>query len=241
MISFYFIAGSVSVTVTPDAPPFRVGTVLNLTCTSDNETTFVWEADCFDYCFPFFNKDSATVSTLDRPRVKALTAIDNGNYTCNGGLNSLEIIVEGMIIIIIINKYDVIISLVGIGVFDEISLSPVMNNSYFLSDENGLINAELHCIGATSSGTWLMPDYSSVDDQSSLMVDIQYGSAILSQILIQIGDSSASGSGSGDGGSSAGSTDVSNSFVEGYYKCIAQDEDGYYDVIEVGLFYYDTG
>ncbi len=99
-----FAAGSVSITVIPDDTTFTVGTVLNLTCSSNNETSFSWTADCYNNeCFPFYaNNDSASVSTLDRIRTPVLTSVDNGNYTCTANdqsmiSESLEITVKGMI------------------------------------------------------------------------------------------------------------------------------------------------
>lgn len=83
-----------------------------------------------------------------------------------------------------------------------------------------------------------MPDSTPIDSES-FTVDMQYGSTILEQTLSNIGDgSSGSGSGSGSGG---GNIIVPNEFIEGYYMCIALDENGYHDTLRVGLFRQDRG
>ena len=133
----------------------------------------------------------------------------------------------------------------GVGVFNGVSLSTAKNNSYFTADDLGYLNIELHCIGAMGEGEWLAPNGSVIDFSNNVFnVEDLHGSAILVQKNVTVVEIDGSGVGSAVGsGSGLESSTIplsllpfNDSSLEGYYQCIAPDENQNDEAVRIGFF-----
>lgn len=87
--------GKLTVTSNQGSGPFSAATVLTLHCQAINGslTEINWYSTDCDTCFIDVDENPVdpVISTLNRTSVKALTYLDNGNYTCNGTINDSKI------------------------------------------------------------------------------------------------------------------------------------------------------
>ena len=197
-------------------------------------------------CFAYLNETSNKVSTLDRSlmkAVKALTSADKGLYICNASkLYSNQDINATFSVNLTGNRKPIISTLdisynVGVGIFEQINLTTVTNNSYYIARSDGYLNVQLHCIGAGGAGNWTDPNGNSdIAEHSAFHIytDTEFGTTVLEHTAqLENVNSSESGSGS--------DMLYPYIFTEGYYTCTAEDENGNYQSITVGLFNNETG
>lgn len=118
-------------------------------------------------------------------------------------------------------------------------MTPVLNNSYLVVDANGIIDSELHCIGANGSGMWYFANKSSINNEV-FTTTTEYGSAKLFQSTEEVPFSGIGASGSGfddmDNFTVAMKALFTDPSLEGYYECHAMDENETMGVIRVGMF-----
>lgn len=127
-------------------------------------------------------------------------------------------------------------------------MKPVANGSYFIAGYDNYLNIELHCIGAKGEGMWINPSGSLL--MTSDIFATASGSGQGTNDIFAI----ASGQGLGtsvlahrrmlDSGlfdPDVTTNPFTNSSDEGYYTCIADDEDGNEHKISVGLFLHGRG
>ena len=97
--------------------------------------------------------------------------------------------------------------------FEQTALTTILDYDYYIT--NGSLDVELHCIGARGRGSWKTPDGHNITaDASSLIVMSSTDGQ--SEIL------------TGNGGTFADE--------EGYYQCVAMNENGNTEITYVGLF-----
>ena len=103
--------------------------------------------------------------------------------------------------------------------FEQTLLMTVLDYDYYIADGvNGSLDVELHCIGARGSGSWKTPDGRDINVESGLTVENSTDGQ--SEILTSNG-----------------------TFVgeEGYYQCVALNENRTTKITHVGLFYAEEG